>query len=140
MNLIVDSSVVLKWFVTEEDSDVALRLRAEHNFSAPDLLLIECRNALLNKVRRKKLSPDGARLFERQLTWDIELEILPSGPLLPHAFQLALELDEAIYDCVYLAAAMGTERLLISADARFAAKVAATVSPERVRLLSSGLA
>ena len=94
----------------------------------------------LNKVRRKKLSPDGARLFERQLTWDIELEILPSGPLLPHAFQLALELDEAIYDCVYLAAAMGTERLLISADARFAAKVAATVSPERVRLLSSGLA
>ena len=129
MNLIVDSSVVLKWFVTEEDSDVALRLRAEHNFSAPDLLLIECRNALLNKVRRKKLSPDEARLLERQLIWDVEHEILPSDPLLSHAFQFALELDEATYDCIYLAAALGTERLLISANARFAAKVAATVFP-----------
>jgi predicted nucleic acid-binding protein len=141
VNLIVDSSVVLKWFVAEEDSEVALRLRAEHNFSAPDLLLIECHNALLTNVRRRKFSPDEARMLERQLTWDIELEILPSGPLLPHALQLALELDEAIYDCVYLAAAIATERLLISADVRFAAKVtAADIGSERIRLLSSTLA
>jgi predicted nucleic acid-binding protein len=45
MNVVVDASVVLKWFVVEADSPAALLVRAEHDIAAPDFLLIECRNA-----------------------------------------------------------------------------------------------
>jgi len=48
---ILEVSVVLKWFVDEEDSDQALRLREEfytgkREIVVPDLLLFEVANAL----------------------------------------------------------------------------------------------
>lgn len=137
MDLVIDASVALKWFVIEEDSAAAMELRLEHNLSAPDLLLMECRNALLNKVRRRVLAIDEARDLERQVH-AIGIEIFPSVTHLPHAFQIALDLGETIYDCTYLAAALANDQLLLSADARFAAKVeASSIAPGRVQLLSA---
>src|SRR5262245_6781121 len=79
MNVVVDASVVLKWLIAEEDSEKALLLRANHDIAAPDLLLIECRNALLSKVRRRELqrkeAEDGKRALE-----DIESTITPISP------------------------------------------------------------
>jgi len=48
---VLDASVVLKWFVNEEDSDKAVRLRkqyylGEREIVVPDLLLFEVSNAL----------------------------------------------------------------------------------------------
>jgi predicted nucleic acid-binding protein len=123
MNVVVDASVVLKWFVAENDSRAALLLRAEHDVAAPDFLLIECRNALLSKVRRRELKREQAEEAEKELDeLALGIAILPSAPILRHAFAIALDLGEPIYDCIYLAAAMATDRRLITADQRFAAK------------------
>jgi len=137
MNVVVDASVVLKWLIAEEDSEKALLLRANHDIAAPDLLLIECRNALLSKVRRRELqgteAVDGKRALE-----EIEsgITILPSAPILGEAFTIALDLAEPIYDCIYLAAALATDRKLITADVRFSAKVRRLPGAEnRVALL-----
>ncbi|MEW6447655.1 MAG: type II toxin-antitoxin system VapC family toxin [Bacillota bacterium] len=48
---VLDASVILKWFINEEDSDQALRLREEfysgkRDIVVPDLLLYEVVNAL----------------------------------------------------------------------------------------------
>ncbi len=48
---VLDASVVLKWFVNEADSGLALKLReefytGEREIVAPDLLLFEIANAL----------------------------------------------------------------------------------------------
>lgn len=43
--LVVDSSVAIKWFVSEDDSEDALKLRDRHQLVAPDLLVAECVNA-----------------------------------------------------------------------------------------------
>jgi predicted nucleic acid-binding protein len=124
MNVVVDASIVLKWFVVEEDSRAALLVRTEHDIAAPDFLLIECRNALLNKVRRRELEPAQAEDAESGLDEiALGIAILPSSPLLRDAFTIALDLGEPIYDCIYLAAALATSRTLITADERFAAKV-----------------
>lgn len=141
MHLIVDSSVVLKWYVTEADSDLALRWRAENTFSAPDLLLIECRNALLNKVRRRVLTVSEAREIEDHFTSaDFGIEIVPTQPFLSDAFQLALQLREAIYHCIYLATAISNSFILLTADERFFAKVAdAQLAPGQLHLFSSPL-
>jgi predicted nucleic acid-binding protein len=139
MNVVVDASVVLKWFVTEEDSAAALLVRTEHDIAAPDFLLIECRNALLNKVRRREL--DRAQADDAESALDaigLGIEILPSPPILRHAFTIALDLAEPIYDCIYLAAALATDRKLITADEHFAAKVSKSRFGEnRIQLLAS---
>lgn len=118
MAIVVDASIALKWLVAEEDSAAAILLRAEHDVLAPDLLLIECRNVLLSKVRQKRLSRDAALRAEIDIDAS-GIEIVPSQPLLPVAFALALELGEPIYDCIYLAAAIAVDRTLVTADTRF---------------------
>ena len=134
--MIVDSNIVVKWFVAEDDSDTALALRLQGELFAPDIMLIEYRNALLKKVRRQAISPDEARRAEREID-SAEITILPSAPLLNDAFQLALDLREPIYDCIYLAAAIVSDRVLVTADQRFAAKVrGADGASDRIKLLA----
>lgn len=123
MNLIVDASIAIKWLVFENDSEAALLVRTDNDIAGPDLLLIECRNVLLTKLRRGELDLGEAQAAERDLE-AIGIEVLPTSPLLPQAFAIALDLGVAIYDCIYLAAALATGRKLITADQRFAATVA----------------
>jgi len=139
MNVVVDASVVLKWFVVEDDSPAALLVRTEHDIVAPDFLLIECRNALLNKVRRGELERADAEEAESALdAIGLGIAILPSPPMLRHAFTIALDLAEPIYDCIYLAAALATDRKLITADERFITKVSKSrFGEDRIELLHS---
>jgi predicted nucleic acid-binding protein len=135
--MIVDANIVVKWFVPEDDSDAALALRLQGELFAPDVMLIEYRNALLNKVRRRAISPDQARRAEREID-DVGITIVPSVPLLGEAFRLALDLGEPIYDCIYLAAAIASDRVLVTADERFATKVQGSGTDQnRIRLLAS---
>jgi predicted nucleic acid-binding protein len=125
MRVVVDASVVIKWLVAEEDSEAALLVRMTHDVAAPDLLLIECRNALLSKLRRRKLQRREANEGQNALEEiGSGLIILPTAPMLRQAYAIALDLAGPIYDCIYLAAALATDRKLITADVRFAAKVA----------------
>jgi predicted nucleic acid-binding protein len=135
--VIVDANIVVKWFVAEPDSRAALDVRSRGNLVAPDILLVEYRNALLNKVRRRVISPAEAQRAEREID-DAGITIISAQPLLGHGFQLALDLGEPIYDCIYLAAAIATDRIFVTADERFAAKVSASnAGQNRIKLLSS---
>ena len=51
--LVVDASVALKWVIPEDGSILALALRREHRFTAPDLLIAECANADLTIETRQ---------------------------------------------------------------------------------------
>jgi predicted nucleic acid-binding protein len=139
MNVVVDASVVLKWLVAEEDSGAALLVRTDHDIAAPDFLFIECRNALLNKVRRQELQRAEVEDAEGALEEiGSGITILPSLPILRQAFTIALDLAEPIYDCIYLTTALAMDRKLITADERFAAKVARSrLGENRVALLHS---
>jgi predicted nucleic acid-binding protein len=118
MNLVVDASIALKWFVSEADSAAATSIRLEHDLAAPDLILIECRNALLNKVRRGEIDAAQAMAAEAEIS-AIQMAIVPSAAHLSSAFALALELKEPIYDCLYLAMAIATGWTLVTADRSF---------------------
>ena len=137
MKFVVDASVALKWLVAEADSEVALALRADNAIIAPDLLLIECRNALLSKVRRRELKRAQAQDAERELG-AIGIEIVASSALLPEAFAIALDLAEPIYDCIYLATAIAADCKLVTADERFAAKASkSSAGQDRIELLGA---
>lgn len=124
--VVVDASVVVKWFVPEIHSIAAARLLdPEIYLAAPDLLISEFGNILWKKVRRREITRDEASevlsAFE-----SIGVEVQPSRGLLHSAFQLAIALDRTVYDSLYLALAVALDCPLITADARFHSAVASS--------------
>jgi predicted nucleic acid-binding protein len=142
MDLIVDASVGFKWLVKEEGSDSALRLLGNEDIVAPDFLLAECRNAILTSVRRGKLTVEAAQQIERNLD-ALQIATMPSRPLLSQAFAIGLEYSHPIYDCIYVAAALATNRVLVTADENFAAKFATSAigrnSIKLLKVIAAGL-
>jgi predicted nucleic acid-binding protein len=123
--LIVDASVVAKWFVPEADSDKALRLRNRHiegslNLMAPDLLLYEIANALVYhpEIMDEDIREDMEALF----TVDIEL-VSPSSELMASIAEGARHRDISVYDSSYLALAEVVATNLVTADRRLYEKV-----------------
>jgi predicted nucleic acid-binding protein len=133
--VIVDASVAVKWVVDEPDGEAAEAL-LEQRLAAPSLWLAEAANALWAKCRRKDITEqdvhDGCRLLAQAPVTRIDLD-----PLLLPAARLALELGHPVYDCFYLVAAQLHETHLITADRRFARRVADHAEhARRVRLLT----
>jgi predicted nucleic acid-binding protein len=133
--LVVDASVALKWVLPEADSDVALGLIGRHRLTAPDLLAVEAGNALWLRVRRRELTSVEARTALVDLL-GAPVDYVADRPLARAALSLAADLGHPAYDCVYLALAMDRAGIVVTADRRFAAAVAAhPYLVGRVRLL-----
>ena len=104
---LLDTSVAVKWFVTEEDSESAMSLRRAHLWDevrlyVPDLLLMELANALRYTGR---LSEE--RILEDLATFPVlDISIVPfSIEILRASVALSLERDLAVYDAYFLAMA-----------------------------------
>jgi predicted nucleic acid-binding protein len=114
--MVVDTSVVLKWIVAEEGSDVARRLIGSP-LLAPDLIRAELPNALWKKVAiRREINADQA-----QAGLEIAseaLRLIPSAPLADQALALGLHLAHPVYDCFFVVLAQQLGVPLISADRR----------------------
>lgn len=122
MKLTIDASIAIKWVIAEERSSDALALRRGHALIAPDLLVSECASVLWKKVQRGQLTTDEAILTARLLT-GAGIELLPARALLEAATRMALDLNHAAYDCIYLALALANNCRFVTADAGFFQKV-----------------
>ncbi len=133
--IVVDTSVVVKWAVPEQDTDEALAL-IDEEMTAPDLLVAELGHVLTRKVRRLEIGAEIARAAVAeipQLILLVELRALDR-----RAFELSLALKHSIYDCYFLALAEITEAPLVTADAVFAGKLRSGPASKLVRLLGEG--
>jgi predicted nucleic acid-binding protein len=120
--MVVDASVAVNWVVPEAGSVAASDLLGRELW-APSLWLAEAANALRKKSRRGEITEDEARRRAQDLA-DAPIEHIALPILLPTAMRMAGELGHSIYDCFYLAAALLRDVTLVTADPRFAAKVA----------------
>jgi predicted nucleic acid-binding protein len=117
--LVVDASIVVKWFLPEPLSDAALRVAAaDRLFLAPELLAAEFTNALWKKQMRGEVEGTAAahilENFHR-----VAIETFALMPLLPTAFAIASAAGHSVYDCLYLALAERENCPLVTADRRF---------------------
>ena len=119
MDLIVDASVAVKWFVPESHAATAREiLSREATLHAPDLFRAEVIGVLCKKIQIKQLGADEGR---EALNAFIQLPIQfhPTADLLIPAFEIALQFRQYVYDCVYLILAAQLNIRMVTADRRF---------------------
>lgn len=120
MNLyVVDASVVVQWFLPEQHSEAAGRLRSkESQLYAPDLLFLEIANVLIKHVRRKEISHSMAEQIRAAIARSPILAH-PDRGLLDAAYSLAQQTGCSLYDAIYLALAVKLKGKMVTADRRF---------------------
>jgi predicted nucleic acid-binding protein len=122
MNVVVDASVIVKWFVPEVRDELARSwLVSDVRFSAPELVVIETANVLSNKVREGWIDRNQLEAALSSIRSG-RIAIVPDSALLDRAVGLSLEIRHAVYDCVYLALAEEQGSSLVSDDSRFCSK------------------
>ena len=116
--LVVDASVVIKWFVPEPHAEAARALlRAGLSLLAPDLIRAEVGNVLWKRWRRGELDAaevDAALADFRRFP----LEVHSAEPLLESAWAIARETGLTVYDGLYVALAVAQTAPLVTADRR----------------------
>jgi len=118
---------VLKWFVQSDESDwsQARELRAAYvqkrcTLSCPEFLVLELANAL--RTGRRFTAAEIKVIAESFRTLDLVLEALRWSTL-AKAVELAASLNAAVYDSYFLASAIESSSILVTADDLFVRKV-----------------
>lgn len=122
---LLDTSVVVKWFLPEEDSVRAINLRESHvrdevQLYAPDILLMELANALrYSPSTSADEIPQALELLSelKITTIEFELEVLFA------TVALSLEYSLAVYDAYFLALAQALEMPLITTDRKMLSRL-----------------
>ena len=127
MRYVLDSSVALKWFLGEPDSDKALRLRDDarattHELISPDVFPIEIAHAITRAERQGRLTPSEGAAFVADLLAELP-DLHPSLSLLPRAYVLSSHYRQGVYDCVYIALAEREGCELVTADDKLVQKL-----------------
>ena len=123
--VVVDASVILKWFVDEEYSDKALDLRDDYvsrmvDIASPELLPFEVLNALrYNPEFGEKDMKECAVAIERYGLWLFPL----LGELAEKSIENALKYGISIYDACYVSLGELKTVIVYTADEKLLKKV-----------------
>jgi predicted nucleic acid-binding protein len=116
---VVDANIGIKWVIPEIHSDYAWGLRnIDYQLLVPDFFFPEIANIFWKKVRRKELSLNEA-VTDLKALMDLPLIKCPSYPLIGQALEIAVRIQQAVYDCVYLSLAVQNNCQMVTADERF---------------------
>jgi predicted nucleic acid-binding protein len=122
-DLVIDASVAVKWFVSEEASDKADEVSAsDHTLLAPRLIMTEVADALARKAMQKLITPLEAAEYVRTLP-QFFTGLIDVEDLIEPALQNACSYMHPIYDFVYLEAARRRNTRMLTADQKFLARV-----------------
>lgn len=124
--LVLDASVVVKWFHEEEYTSEALMLRDAHNrglceFVAPALIVYEVSNALKkppNLFNEKEVTDAAESVFSR-LTEIVAPDQMKIKAIIKTAFKYAT----TTYDASYIALAEDEKTIMVTGDRWLSTKI-----------------
>lgn len=90
---------------------------------APEILPVECANTIWKKARRREIAEPLPYRQELANLRDV-LAFTADGDLSEWSTKIALDINQPIHDCLYVAYAEATSSDLITADSRLVRKVA----------------
>jgi predicted nucleic acid-binding protein len=118
--LVVDSSVVVKWFVVERYSTEARRILNDYQTGVLTLLAPDLINAEIGNIVWKKHSFQGMAAADAQLVIDtfrtLHLVQTPTAALLESAYRLAVNHRRTVYDMLYVALSLQEACEFVTAD------------------------
>ncbi len=134
---VVDASVAVHWFVEASRTQAAVALLdGEEILLAPDLVVAEVVNTAWKLVRAGEISRDhGAQIAAGIASCFTHL--VPSTELSRRAYELAVELEHPVYDCLYLALAEQHTDVVVTVDRRLLSKLEGTTHSHLARPLSA---
>jgi|CryGeyStandDraft_7_1057128.scaffolds.fasta_scaffold102262_2 predicted nucleic acid-binding protein len=118
--LVLDASVVVKWFSEEENSELARTIRDEFfsghlNVSVPNLLFYEVANAL----RYNPVLTEKEKVTAVKDVYAVGFDVVDlDDQLITNALLTALRHKISFYDAVYIAVARQTGSRCVTADAQ----------------------
>lgn len=124
MKLVIDSSVVIKWFLPEPlstEADVILQAykASKVTLLAPDLINAEIANILWKRHTLFGLAlSDAERIFADFQT--INITITPISTLAKSAFGIATKTRRTVYDSLYIALSVREQCQFVTADEKLA--------------------
>ena len=140
MSLVLDSSVVIKWFIPESLEDNAVRLkerieRLSESVAVPRFFFVEAANVLWKKAAlRKDMSrTDAQGILSRIL--DLPMTVLEDDEVLLRALDISLGHRLSVYDSMYLASALRLKATFITADSVLVKKLAGSTLASHVSYL-----
>jgi len=114
--LVVDASVVVKFYVPEVDTDNAVAiLESDQELWIPDLAISEVGNILWKKYRLKELSKEEVLTIGKEIK-SCPLRIHNAIELLEATLEIATIFDRTFYDSLYLALAVRLDCQFVTAD------------------------
>jgi predicted nucleic acid-binding protein len=141
LNLVIDASVLIKFYIPEILSDKAEELldRVEQGdmmLLAPDLIYPEAGNILWKKQRMKELTrPEVEEIADAIISLPLKIEA--SKPFLSLAMDIAIAYRITVYDAIYISMARVYEIKMMTADRKLLDAVAKTDLKECVAWLGS---
>jgi len=115
---IIDASIIVKWFVDEERRDKARDLLREGIFRfVPDIVFSEVANARRKKIVMGEISAEQARSVLHDLPVYLP-NVVATELIIYDAFELAVEMEHPVTDCLYLACAQHLGGQVISDDVK----------------------
>jgi predicted nucleic acid-binding protein len=134
---IIDTSVVIKWYIPEAlSAEAKLYLGKGIDRHAPDYLPAEAASVVLKRVRTRdpdlRLTHDEGRMVLAAL-WTAPVQLHPSTLFIDPAFALAVQVGSSLYDGLFLALAIQLGGQLVTADEKLFKKVQAGPHAKHVR-------
>jgi predicted nucleic acid-binding protein len=128
LNLVIDASVLIKFYLPEILADRAERLlarveRGEVTLCAPDLIYPEVGNILWKKERLKELSRSEVGAITEAIGV-LPITVEGSKPLLPLAVEIGVRYGITVYDAMYVSIAKVYEIALVTADRKLVDRMA----------------
>lgn len=131
LNIIVDSSVIAKWYLPDEKDDYALKIQQDFAsktifISVPSLLFYEVSNILKNAAKSLRISKEKTyKAYENLL--QLDFTVYSSVTLLREALRLAIALDITSYDASYIVLAEYLKVPVFTADEKLIKKASSNL-------------
>lgn len=126
MNVVTDSSVAIKWYVSEIHADSAEKLLlSPFRLHAPELILPEFGSIVWKKIRRNLISKsEGSAMIDAFRKSSINLH--SHAGIFEAAYTGAIISGQTVYDWTYVALAVSLSCPFVTADERLFQNLATT--------------
>ncbi|MCC5898136.1 MAG: PIN domain-containing protein [Phormidium sp. GEM2.Bin31] len=117
---VIDANVAIKWVLPEIYSDRALSLldNDHDELLVPDFFFSEITNILWKRTQRGELTLEAADKKLSEIK-QVDFAVFDSLDLVSQALATAVQVKQAVYDCVYLTLAIEHCCQMVTADERF---------------------